>query len=67
MPQSVWEVSGTIPDLFRPILDNVRPILDQNRLKTYIRKIPIKNPYTKLKNIELHLDKILSQIPYFSC
>jgi len=29
-------VSGTIPDLFRPILDLFWTILDKNRLKTYI-------------------------------
>ena len=42
--RSVWEVSGTIPDLFRPILDQFWTIVDQNRLKNYIRKIPITNP-----------------------
>ena len=40
----VWGVSGTIPDLLGLIPDLFGTILDQNRLKTYIRKIGIKIP-----------------------
>ena len=54
MPQKCL---GGVWDHPRPILDNFRPILDQNRLKNYIMKIPIKNPCEIWQERPVTLDK----------